>query len=328
MNDQNRLAQLARRVAGKLPAPLHTGLQQLWRRATGSSQQSAPLLTVVVVATNAESYLSACLDSLRSQTLKRIEVLVVDNGSTDHTAAIAQEIADQDPRFEVVQRPALGLTASRNAGVRLARGRFLAFVDAADTVPRTAYANLINSLRQSGADFAAGSVRTVGRGRRRRPPWDSIVHGLDRPALTLADFPIAMLDASATNRVFRRDFWDLAVGGFPDSAAGESFAITSATLQARKFDLLQAVSYMRRTRLAPGKLLSDPLTVSELESRINWLWATWQLVKDARRFDDCRLLVGRPDRPGSRRPCCRCSPGRRRVPKQSATCRARVSCSR
>jgi CDP-glycerol glycerophosphotransferase len=280
MNDQNRLAQLARRVARKLPAPFHTGLQQLRRRVTGSSQQSLPLLTVVVVATNAASYLSACLDSLRSQTLKRIEVLVVDNGSTDQTAAIAQEFADQDPRFEVVLRPALGLTASRNAGARRARGRFLAFVDASDTVPRTAYAALINSLRHTGSDFAAGSVRTVVRGRRRRPPWDSIVHGLDRPALTLTDFPIAMLDASATNRVFRRDFWDVAVGGYPDSAAGESFAITSATLQARRFDLLQAVSCVRRTRLAPGKLLSDPLTVSELESRINWLWATWQLVKD------------------------------------------------
>ena len=280
MNDQNRLARLVRRVAGRLPAPLRAGLQQLRRRATGSSQQSAPLLTVVVVATNAASYLSACLDSLRSQTLIRIEVLVVDNGSTDHTAAVAQEFADQDPRFEVVLRPALGLTAARNTGARLARGRFLAFVDAADTVPRTAYANLINSLRHTGSDFAAGSLRTVGRGRRRRPPWDSIVHSLDRPALTLADFPIAMLDACATNRVFRRDFWDLAVGGFPDSAAGESFAITSATLHARTFDLLQAVSYIRRTRLAPGKLLSEPPAVSELESRIKWLWATWQLVKD------------------------------------------------
>ena len=97
MNDQNRFAQLARRVAGRLPAPLHTGLQQLRHRAMGSPQQSAPLLTVVVVATNAEPYLSACLDSLRSQTLKRIEVLVVDNGSTDHTVAIPQEFADQDP---------------------------------------------------------------------------------------------------------------------------------------------------------------------------------------------------------------------------------------
>ena len=76
-------------------------------------------------------------------------------------------------------------------------------MDASDTVPRTAYANLINSLRQTGSDFAAGSVRTVGLGRRRRPPWTQESHGLDRPALTLADFPIAMLDFSATNRVFR-----------------------------------------------------------------------------------------------------------------------------
>ena len=72
------------------------------------SQQSGaalPLLSVVVVATNAESYLIACLHSLRSQTLKRIEVLVVDNGSTDgHRRRCARD-SGQDPRFRVIRRP-------------------------------------------------------------------------------------------------------------------------------------------------------------------------------------------------------------------------------
>jgi CDP-glycerol glycerophosphotransferase len=282
MNDQKRPAtDLARRFARRLPAPIQSRLRQLVRRARKRvSGDPAPVLTAVVVASNAEAYLSECLDSLRSQTLKRIEVIVVDNGSTDGTAALAYRAAAQDPRFRVLACPQLGLTASRNAGARIARGRFLAFVDATDTVPRTAYASLINSLRGTGSDFASGSVRTIIRGRRRRPAWATVTHDLDRPAQTLSDFPLVMQDVCATNRVFRRDFWNSDVGGFPDSADGETFAIVSATFQAQQFDMLHEVSCVQRARLNPGKLLPDPLTRSELDSRLDWLWTTWRLVRD------------------------------------------------
>jgi len=239
-----------------------------------------PLLSVVVVATNAESYLSECLNSLGSQSLKRLEVIVVDNGSTDGTATVARQMAAKDPRFRVLLRPRGAVTVARNAGVLVARGQFLAFVDGTDTVPRFAYASLVNSLRHSGSDFAAGSVRTVVRGQRRRPSWTTVTHDLDRPAQTLGDFPHAILDASATNRVFRRDFWTADVSSFPEPADGEAFAIVSATLLAKQFDLLQTVSCVRRPRLDPGKLLPDPLTVSQLASRLEWLWKTWRLVQD------------------------------------------------
>jgi CDP-glycerol glycerophosphotransferase len=288
MSDRPRFAALARRVVNRLPSEVQAGLRQVTHRLPGFSEQSgaaSPLLSVVVVATNAESYLSECLHSLRSQTLKRIEVLVVDNGSTDRTAVVAQELAADDPRFKVIRRPRLGVTPSRNAGARLADGRFLAFVDATDTVPRTAYATLINSLRQTGSDFAAGSVRSVSRGRRRRPSWTTMSHDLDRVAQTLSEFPLALLDTTLTNKVFRKHFWDTVVGGFP-TAADASDAIVSATLRARQFDFLQAVSCVQRERLAAGQLLPDPLTTSELETRIEGLWATWEQVRAA---DDPRI---------------------------------------
>jgi CDP-glycerol glycerophosphotransferase len=283
MSDQPRFAALARRIANRLPSPVQTGLRHVKRRL-GVSQQSgaaSPLLSVVVVATNAESYLSECLHSLQSQTLKRIEVLVVDNGSTDGSTVVAQEMAANDPRFRVIRRPRLGVIASRNAGALLAHGRFLAFVDATDTVPRTAYATLINSLRQTGSDFAAGSVRSIIRGRRRRPSWTTTSHDLDRVAQTLSEFPLAMLDTSATNKVFRKHFWDTVVGELSTSAASASHAIVSATLQARRFDLLQAVSCVQRERLAAGQLLPDPHTTSELQARFEGLWATWEQVSAA-----------------------------------------------
>ena len=283
MNElQRRLTSVARRLAHRLPAPIQSRLRQLVRTVRKGAffghPVGTPVLSVVVVAGNAESYLSECLHSLQSQTLSGLEVIVVDNGSTDGTAAVAQQVATHDHRFRLLLRPPVTLTAARNAGALVARGSFLAFVDATDTMPQTAYASLINSLRHTGSDFAAGTVRTVVRGRRQRPGWTTVTHDLDRPGVTLGDFPLAIQDTAATNRVFRTDFWNIQVGGFPDSADGEIFAIVNATLQAKQFDLLRTVSCIRRIRLDPGKLLPDPLAANELESRLDWLWATWRLL--------------------------------------------------
>jgi CDP-glycerol glycerophosphotransferase len=284
MNDvKRRLAALARRLAHRLPPPAQSALRRLRRKMMKPAARSAkpPLLSVVVVASDAEAYLGECLESLRSQRLQNIEVLVVDDGSTDGTVALARQLAAEDPRFRILTRPQLGLSASRNAGVQVARGQFLAFVNATDTVPRNAYASLVGSLRRTGSDFAAGSVGVVIRGRVRRPPWVTVTHGLDRPAQTLRQFPLAVQDTIATNRVFRRDFWDLDVGGFPHSADGETFTMVGATLRARQFDLLQSVSSIQHTRLRPGTLLPAAPSVSELESRLDWQHRTWRLVREA-----------------------------------------------
>src|SRR5512132_1634763 len=104
MNDRKRrLNALARSLAHRLRAPIKSALRQLrqpvTKSATADRPELAPLLSVVVVASNAESYLRECLDSLRSQSLKRLEVLVVDDGSTDGTARVADEMAAEDPRF-------------------------------------------------------------------------------------------------------------------------------------------------------------------------------------------------------------------------------------
>jgi CDP-glycerol glycerophosphotransferase len=284
-NGKRRLNALARSLAHRLPAPVKSALRQLGQSVTRSApadqSELAPLLSVVVVASNAESYLRECLDSLRSQSLKRLEVLVVDDGSTDGTARVAEEMAAEDTRFRVLACPRLGLGASRNAGAQLARGRFLAFLNATDTVPRHAYADLVGSLRRTGSDFAAGSVRTVVRGRIRRPPWVTMTHDRDRPAHTLGEFPLALQDISPTNRVFRRGFWDTDVGSFPHSAEGETFAIVTATLQARKFDFLQTVSCIQHTQLVPGTLLPAPMSAGELHSRLDWHRTTMRLVRDA-----------------------------------------------
>lgn len=98
----------------------------------GKALPGAPgvLVSVIIPAWNAAHCLGACLESVRAQTLRDWEAIVVDDGSTDDTHAVA--MATGDARVRVVQQPNAGQGAARNHGLKLARGRFVAFLDADD----------------------------------------------------------------------------------------------------------------------------------------------------------------------------------------------------
>lgn len=92
----------------------------------------APLVSVVVPAHNAAETLEATLLSASAQTHRNLEILVIDDGSTDRTAAIAEDIAARDPRISLLSQPNRGVAAARNLGLSRARGEFVAPLDADD----------------------------------------------------------------------------------------------------------------------------------------------------------------------------------------------------
>ncbi|HJA25884.1 MAG TPA: glycosyltransferase [Candidatus Fournierella merdigallinarum] len=91
-----------------------------------------PLITVIVLVYNAGSYLVPCLESLSRQTLDDFELLLVDNGSTDGSGEACDAFARTDDRAKVIHQDNLGIIGGRGAGVRAARGEYLAFVDSDD----------------------------------------------------------------------------------------------------------------------------------------------------------------------------------------------------
>ena len=82
---------------------------------------AAPLVTVVVPVYNVEDYLAACLESIQFQTLEDLEVVMVDDGSTDGSRAIAERFAAGDPRFKLITQENGGLSRARNTGADVAR---------------------------------------------------------------------------------------------------------------------------------------------------------------------------------------------------------------
>lgn len=207
------------------------------------------MLSVVVPVYNVAPYLDECLTSVLGQQLREIEVIAVDDGSTDGSAEILARRAQQDARLKVVRQENAGQGAARNLGVSLARGTFLTFLDADDTLPPGAYQHAVQTLRRTGSDFAVGEVKRVRNDTQSPPPWAAVVHERDRLGVTIDDFPEALQDVIACNRVLRRQFWVDEVGGFEGRGAYEDHVpMVKAYVRARQFDVLKRVTYYWRIR--------------------------------------------------------------------------------
>lgn len=117
-----------------------------------------PLISIIVPAYNSESYLGECLQSIIDQTYQTIEIILINDGSTDHSYEIANSWAKKDKRVIVLSQSNQGVSAARNAGLRIAKGEYVFFVDSDDTIEDDTIENLYKSAISSNADIVIGNV--------------------------------------------------------------------------------------------------------------------------------------------------------------------------
>ena len=118
-------------------------------------------VSVIVPAFNMELFIEECLRSLFEQTVDRMEVIVVDDGSTDRTRKVVESLTPPDGKLlRLISKPNGGLSSARNAGMKVAQGRWIGFVDADDWVAASMYSLLLSEAESAGADLAiARNVR-------------------------------------------------------------------------------------------------------------------------------------------------------------------------
>lgn len=113
------------------------------------------LLTVIVPVYKVEPYLRRCLDSIINQTYKNLEIVLVDDGSPDNCPAICDEYAKKDKRIKVIHQKNKGLSGARNAGLDVATGDYIAFVDSDDWIELNTYEVVIQKMNQEKLDLVA-----------------------------------------------------------------------------------------------------------------------------------------------------------------------------
>ena len=162
-------------------------------------------ISVIVPVYNVAAYLPQCLESILNQDYGDLQVLLIDDGSTDDSGAICDQFAAQDSRIQVIHQKNGGAASAKNAGLRAATGKYLSFVDSDDYLEPGVYGFLVKILEETRADAVQGAFREVYRSRREvRPLKPETLEGFDYLLRFPKDFSCALL----WNKLYRREIFD------------------------------------------------------------------------------------------------------------------------
>lgn len=118
-------------------------------------------ISIIVPVYNVEKYLEKCVDSILNQTFKDFEVILVDDGSPDNSGTICDQYAEADSRVRVIHKENGGLSSARNAGIDVARGKYLGFIDSDDYIAEDMYELLYNNIVREKADLSICGIYDV-----------------------------------------------------------------------------------------------------------------------------------------------------------------------
>lgn len=118
----------------------------MWRYRKGQSQMSDTEISIIVPIYNVADYLDKCISSILGQTYDRLQIILVDDGSTDQSPQICDNYKEKDMRITVIHKPNEGLVSARKAGIRAATGDYIGYVDADDWIEPDFYESMINDL--------------------------------------------------------------------------------------------------------------------------------------------------------------------------------------
>ena len=132
-----------------------------YRPSSIYTDDQSDLISVIVAAYNIADYIERGIDSIRNQTYRNLEIIVVDDGSTDDTGVLCDRIASEDPRIQVIHKENSGPAEARNVGVARAKGSYIGFVDGDDWIDSDMYEKMLGALKEQHADIAICRYRRV-----------------------------------------------------------------------------------------------------------------------------------------------------------------------
>lgn len=177
-----------------------------------------PDVSVVVICYNDAANLPKAVRSVLTQTLADLEVIVVDDASTDETPRVSAELAAEDPRVRVVRLPenSGGCSRPRNTGIEVARGTYVMFLDSDDTYERHACKNLLFAAERNDADIASGLCIRYNVSSTKTSRWYGWLYAERRLVPDIYSEPDLFFDTISTNKLYRRAFLDDHALRFPE----------------------------------------------------------------------------------------------------------------
>lgn len=253
---------------------------------------SVPLVSVILIGYNDASRITRALDSIRNQTLRAIEIIVVDDASTDATSELITSIASQDSRIRYLRRErnSGGCSAPRNDGLGIASAPWVMFCDSDDEYDIHACANLLRAVEEWDVDVACAAAIRHDVSRDRDKVWRPELHARDRVVHSLEAEPDLLYDTISVNKIYRRSMLEEHSIAFPEGLLFEDQVFTLACfLAARSIAILQTVVYIWNVDRAAEELsiTQGRMQQRNVDDRVEINRRMDALIADA--SDDLRL---------------------------------------
>ena len=166
-----------------------------------------PELSIIVPIYNVEAYLPRCIDSVLAQTFTDFELILIDDGSPDRCGEIMEEYAAKDSRIVTIHQENKGVSAARNAGLRIARGTYIGFVDPDDWIEKEMYSQILQSMKEQNAEIGCCSYAFVDQGNKIQTMDLSVPGVMSREGFLEEIFAIPRtLQGAVWNKVFLKEY--------------------------------------------------------------------------------------------------------------------------
>lgn len=167
------------------------------------------LISVIVPVYNVEEYLPRCIDSILAQTYSNLEIILVDDGTKDNSNVICDEYAAKDSRIRVIHKENGGLSSARNAGIDVAKGEYIAFVDSDDWIEPDAYETMLTLALEENVKLVCAGRYDVRSGSGERtvglcPPKQEVISGEE---LVRRIFLWDNIDSAAWDKLYHRSLF-------------------------------------------------------------------------------------------------------------------------
>ena len=162
-------------------------------------------ISVIMPVYNAEKFINEAIDSVLNQTYKNLEIILVDDGSKDSSGKICDEYKEKDNRIIVIHKENGSSSSARNAGLDIATGKYIMFIDADDFYEKNSCEVLYNEIKSKDADYVIGNyIHTNYEGKK----WEKPVYDSENFKLSITDYKKSffVMNSVIWNKIYKREF--------------------------------------------------------------------------------------------------------------------------
>lgn len=250
-----------------------------------------PLISIVIPVYNTEDYLEKCLDSLINQTLKKIEIIVVNDGSTDGSLKILEDYSKRDKRIKLINKKNEGQSIARNVALENVNGDYIAFIDSDDYIDLDAYEKLYKFIKDNDNDMVICDTIRFNSKKRYRAKLHRKSIPKERVASTnIIERPRLLYDTGIWNKLIKKSFWEENKFLYaPDRLYEDLLLATELHCKSKSVGILPDVKYYWRIREGDSKSTTqNTKRVKNLKDRLFVAEKIAELLESKREY---RVLI-------------------------------------